>query len=124
MTSPKSICVSFATVAVLSLSSASAYAAGALVGAPVRSSYIYVTHRANPDVAANLAMSRCLDQYGSGCHVIKIYFNGCLAIAQSSDGSHHSGWAVKPSMQEANLLAIGQCAKYGSSCHLDVSNCE
>ena len=120
----KSLLVSLATGAALSLSSISAFAAGALVGAPVRSTYIYVTHRADPDVAANLAMSRCLDQYGSGCHVIKTYYAGCLAIAQSADGSHRSGWAVKPSMQDANLLAIGQCAKTGSSCHLDVSNCD
>ena len=101
----------------MSLISSAALAAGALIGTPVRSSYIYITHRENPDLAANIGMSRCMDRYGSGCHVIKAYAGGCLAIAQSSDGSHHSGWAVKPSSQEANLLAIGQCAKYGDSCH-------
>ena len=74
--------------------------------------------------AVDLAMSRCLDRYGSGCHVIKACGGGCLAIAQSSDGSRHSGWAVKYSAQQANLPAIGQCAKYGGSCHLDVGICE
>lgn len=106
------------------LTAAPAFAAGALVGAPVKSSYIYKTHRDNPDAAANAAMSRCLDQYGDGCHVIKAYFDGCLAIAQSSDGSRNSGWALRPSSREANLVAIGQCAKNGSACHLDVSVCE
>ena len=106
------------------MTAAPATAAGAIVGAPVRSSYIYKTHRPNPDEAANAAMSRCLEQYGSGCHVIKAYESGCLAIAQSSDSSHHSGWALKQSPKEANLVAIGECAKTGSSCHLDVSVCE
>ncbi len=103
---------------------AEAYAAGALVSTPSRGTYIYITHRASPDIAANVAMSRCLERYGSGCRVIKTYGGGCLAIAQSSDGSHHSGWAVSGSESQANLLAIGQCAKYGGSCHLDVAVCE
>jgi hypothetical protein len=109
---------------VVLLTAAPAMAAGALVGAPVRSDYYYKHGFPNPDAAANAAMSRCIEKFGSGCHVIKVFESGCLAIAQSSDGSHHSGWAIKSSQSEANLVAIGQCAKTGSSCHLDVSVCE
>jgi hypothetical protein len=101
-----------------------ALAAGALVGAPKPATYIYMTNRPSEDVAANLAMSRCLDRYGPGCHIIKVYARGCLAIAQSADGSHSSGWALRPSSHEANMVAIGQCAKNGSACHLDVTSCE
>jgi Domain of unknown function (DUF4189) len=101
-----------------------AMAAGALISTPIRGTYIYITHRDNPDIAANIGMSRCMGRYGSGCRVLKVYESGCLAVAQSSDGSHHSGWAVKGSSHDANLLAIGECAKYGGSCHLDVNICE
>ena len=121
MTNLKSILAGLTLAAV---AAAPAFAAGALIGAPGRSSYIYMTHRDNPDAAANAGMSRCLDRYGSGCHVIKTYFDGCLAIAQSSDGSHASGWAWRQSSREANLVAVGQCARNGAACHLDVSVCE
>ena len=89
----------------------------------MKSAYIYMTHRYSPDAAANAAMSRCLDRYGEGCRVLKTYSDGCLAVAQSSDGSHASGWAWRH-VQEANLIAVGECAKNGSACHLDVSVCE
>ena len=118
-------CVASLPICVMVLMAAApAMAAGAIVGAPVRSDYIYKHGFPNPDAAANAAMTRCLQQFGSGCHVIKVFNSGCLAIAQSSDGSHHSGWAVKQAEKEANLVAIGECAKTGSSCHLDVSVCE
>jgi Domain of unknown function (DUF4189) len=110
--------------AVVLMAAAPAMAAGAIVGAPIRSDYIYKHGFPSQDAAANAAMTRCLEKYGPGCHVIKVYDSGCLAIAQSSDGSHRSGWAVKSSEKEANLVAIGQCAKTGNSCHLDVSVCE
>ncbi len=106
------------------LAAVPAMAAGALVSAPIRSTYIYITHRDSQDFAAGVGMSRCISRYGSGCRVVKTFEAGCLAIAQSADGSHHSGWAVRASTREANLVAVGECAKTGASCHLDVSVCD
>lgn len=101
-----------------------ASAAGALVSAPVHGTYYYMTHRQSQDLAAQLALSDCAQHFSRGCHVLTTYEAGCIAIAQSEDGSHHSGWAVKPSMEEARLLAFGQCAKYGGPCHQSVLTCE
>jgi hypothetical protein len=101
-----------------------ANAAGALIDSPIRGTYIYMTHRASEGLAADIAMSRCMQRYGGGCRVLTTYSSGCLAIAQSQDGSHNSGWAVKSSKREANLVAIGECAKHGGSCYSNVSVCE
>jgi Domain of unknown function (DUF4189) len=101
-----------------------ASAAGALVSAPVHGTYYYMTHRQTQDLAAQLALSDCAQHFSRGCHVLTTYEAGCIAIAQSEDGSHHSGWAVKPSMEEARLLAFGQCAKYGGPCRQSVLTCE
>ena len=99
-------------------------AAGALVSSPVKGSYIYMTHRPSPGYAADLAMSDCMSKYGGGCRLLTTYGSGCIAIAHAEDGTHHSGWAVKTSLQQARLYALGQCAKYGGPCALDVQTCE
>jgi len=48
------------------MTAAPATAAGAIVGAPVRSSYIYKTHRPNPDEAANAACRAVLSSMDPG----------------------------------------------------------
>jgi uncharacterized protein DUF4189 len=101
-----------------------ANAAGAIVSAPVKGTYYYMTHRPSQGFAAQLALSDCARHFSRGCNVLITYEAGCVAIAQSQDGSHHSGWAVKPSGDEARLLALGQCAKYGGPCHMSVLECE
>ncbi len=122
MRSTLACCVAFAGAA-LSLGS-HAQAAGAIVSTPVRGTYIYMTHRPSPGYAADLAMSDCMGKFGGGCRVLMAYGSGCMAIAQSHDSSHHSGWAVKGSPGQAQEWAVAQCEKYGAPCTLDVARCE
>jgi Domain of unknown function (DUF4189) len=122
MRSTLAVCVALAG-AVLSFSGP-ARAAGAIVSTPERGTYIYMTHRPSSGFAADLAMSDCMGKFGSGCRVLMAYGSGCMAIAQSHDSSHHSGWAVKGFPGQAQEWALAQCEKYGAPCTVDVARCE
>ncbi len=118
LTAPASV----AAVSLLCLATP-ATAAGAIVVSP-QNFIVWHTHAQDPAVAAELAMSRCSQEYGPGCRVLTTYEAGCMAVSVTQDGTHRYGYAIRPAQREASLVAIGNCAQNGNSCRIRELTCE
>jgi hypothetical protein len=101
-----------------------ANAAGAIVSSPDHHLMFWKTHRPSTDLAVGLALGECSAKVGAGCQVLSTFVSGCLAVAEAPGGSGRHGWALRTSQHEAELVALGECAKRGEACSLRDSECE
>jgi hypothetical protein len=99
-----------------------AQAAGAVVVAPDRSVIFWSTRQPSVGAAVGIAMGKCKARFGS-CAVDKSYVDGCLGVARSPSRKVW-GFAVRTSIDEARLAAIGACAQNGARCEIQTLTCE
>jgi hypothetical protein len=82
----------------------------------------YATNASTYDEAAARALARC-NQLGPGCRVVAYFGRQCLAVAVQI-GSGGRGWAIRPTLADAQSVVINRCTSYGRPCEVKIATCD
>ena len=82
----------------------------------------YATNAPTYDEAAARALARC-NQLGAGCRVVAYFGRQCLAVAIQI-GTSGRGWAIRPTLGEAQSAVINRCTSYGRPCEVKIATCD
>lgn len=91
--------------------------------------YGYDTGQPTPEAASQSARESCVNQasrFGLDpaiCKLVTGFTRQCVAVAMDPV-NRWAGWAIAPSLEEAQRQAVAKCAEGAQACRLDNSACD
>ncbi len=91
--------------------------------------YGYDTGQPTPDAASQSARESCVSQasrFGLDpaiCKLVTGFTKQCVAVAMDPV-NRWAGWAIAPTLEEAQRQAVAKCGEGAQACRLDNSACD